>query len=63
MFYVLYFYAPRSLDFVTIGFVHQLQSAENIIILVIEKLLHCGLDGTMILYNMHCLLCHKLKLD
>jgi hypothetical protein len=31
------------------GFVHQLQTAENTIFEVIEKIFHSGLDGAVIL--------------
>ena len=36
----------------TFGFVHQLQTAENTIFLLMEIIFHSGLDGTMILYTM-----------
>ena len=35
----------------TFGFVHQLQTAENTILLVMENIFHSVLDGTMILYT------------
>jgi hypothetical protein len=35
----------------TFVFLHQLQTAENIIFLVMEKIFHSSLDGTMIIYT------------
>ena len=43
---------PVMFCFACFGFVHQLQTAENTIFLVMENIFHSGLDGTMILYSM-----------
>jgi hypothetical protein len=37
--------------FVFASFAYQVQIAENTIFLIIEKIFHSGLDGTMILYT------------
>ena len=50
MFYVHYFYASHEVSFLRLlisFFLHQLQTAENKIFLVIENIFNSGLDGTM----------------
>jgi hypothetical protein len=45
----------------TFSFVHQFQTAEYTIFLVMENIFHSGLDGTMILYTVLACFSHKLK--
>jgi hypothetical protein len=42
----------------TFSFVHQIQTADNTIFMVIENIFHSSLDSTMILYTMQ-LFSHK----
>jgi hypothetical protein len=52
LFYVCYFpFSFLVLEFFAFGFVHQLQTAESTIFLVIENIFHPGFDGTMLLYT------------
>ena len=50
LFYVPYCYGSCALFLsLTLGFVHQIQTAEKTILLVMETIFHSTLDGTMIL--------------